>query len=135
MSGRESWIWVTLQQEGIHYYPQALTDPKLKTGNWDDVSFLGHPHRHIFHVKVEIQVFHDDRELEFIQVKRQIQRWIGDGTLEFNHKSCEMIAGDIMDQVETAWGRYRKDNGDYVARKIKVTVSEDGENGATLIKE
>ena len=29
----------------------ALDDPKLATGDWDDVSFLGYPHRHI-HFKV-----------------------------------------------------------------------------------
>ena len=36
-------IWVTFQKEGIHKYPAALDDPKLATGNWDDVSFLGYP--------------------------------------------------------------------------------------------
>ena len=41
-------IWVTFSKEGVHCYPAALEDPKLATGGWDDVSFLGHPHRHIF---------------------------------------------------------------------------------------
>ena len=40
-------IWVTFRKEGIHKYPAALEDPKLQ-----DVSFLGYPHRHIFHFKV-----------------------------------------------------------------------------------
>ncbi len=62
-------IWVTFQKEGIHMYPGADTDPKLATGGWDDVSFLGVPHRHIFHFKVWIEVFHDDRDIEFIQFK------------------------------------------------------------------
>ena len=53
-------IWVTFQKEGIHKYPAALDDPKLATGGWDDVSFLGYPHRHIFHFRVSIEVFHDD---------------------------------------------------------------------------
>ena len=39
-------IWVTFQKEGIHKYPGADTDPKLATGDWDDVSFLGYPHSH-----------------------------------------------------------------------------------------
>ena len=68
------WIWVTFQKEGIHKYPAALEDPKLATGGWDDVSFLGYPHRHIFHFRVQIEVFHDDREIEFIQFKRWLQR-------------------------------------------------------------
>ena len=33
-------IWVTFSKEGIHMYPGADTDPKLATGDWDDVSFL-----------------------------------------------------------------------------------------------
>ena len=44
-------VWVTFQKEGMHKYPAALDDPKLATGEWDDVSFLGHPHRHMFHFK------------------------------------------------------------------------------------
>jgi hypothetical protein len=48
-------IWVTFRKEGIHKYPAAATDPKLATGDWLDVSFLGTPHRHIFHFKVEMQ--------------------------------------------------------------------------------
>ena len=44
-------IWVTFRKEGIHKYPAALDDPKLATGDEYDVSFLGHPHRHIFHFK------------------------------------------------------------------------------------
>ena len=49
MPKQERMIWVTFKKEGIHKYPAALDDPKLATGGWDDVSFLGYPHRHIFH--------------------------------------------------------------------------------------
>ena len=34
-------IWVTFRKEGRHKYPAALEDPKLKTGDEYDVSFLG----------------------------------------------------------------------------------------------
>ena len=67
-------IWVTFKKEGIHMYPGADSDPKLATGDWDDVSFLGVPHRHIFHFRVRIQVFHNDRDIEFIQFKRWMER-------------------------------------------------------------
>ena len=50
-------IWVTFRKEGVHMYPGADSDPKLATGDWDDVSFLGVPHRHIFHFRVSIEVF------------------------------------------------------------------------------
>ena len=49
MHKAERSIWVTFAKEGVHMYPGADTDPKLATGDWDDVSFLGIPHRHIFH--------------------------------------------------------------------------------------
>jgi hypothetical protein len=68
-------IWVTFHKEGVHLYPAAATDPNLKTGGWDDVSFLGVPHRHIFHFKVRIEVFHDDRDIEFIQFKRWLENF------------------------------------------------------------
>ena len=63
-------IWVTFRKEGIHKYPAALTDPQLATNDEYDVSFLGYPHRHIFHFKVQIEVFHDDREIEIIKVAK-----------------------------------------------------------------
>ena len=52
-------IWVTFKKEGIHKFPAALTDPTLATGDEYDVSFLGYPHRHIFHFKVWIEVSED----------------------------------------------------------------------------
>ena len=58
-------IWVTFQKEGLHKYPAALDDPMLATGDEFDVSFLGYIHRHIFKFKVAIEVFHDDRDIEF----------------------------------------------------------------------
>jgi hypothetical protein len=63
-------IWVTFRKEGIHKYPAALTDANLATGDEYDVSFLGYPHRHIFHFKVWIGVTHADRDIEFIKFKR-----------------------------------------------------------------
>ena len=40
MTKAERSIWVTFNKEGVHMYPGADTDPKLATGDWDDVSFL-----------------------------------------------------------------------------------------------
>ena len=108
-------IWVTFSKEGIHKYPGADTDPKLATGDWDDVSFLGYPHRHIFHFKVWIEVFHDDRDIEFIQFKRWLERLYAEvesstSVLQLNHKSCEMIADDLALEIQTKYpNRYIKD--------------------------
>lgn len=115
-------IFVTFQKEGIHMYPAAATDPKLKTGDEYDVSFLGTPHRHIFHFNVSIEVTHNDRDIEFIQFKRWLEFMYSDGTLILNHKSCEMIADDLYDAIASK----------YPNREIIITVSEDNENGATI---
>ena len=114
-------IWVTFRKEGIHCYPAALTDPKLKTGDEYDVSFLGYPHRHIFHFRVWIDVFHDDRDIEFIQFKRWCEN-LYSGVLELNYKSCEMIADDL----------YVKIADKYPDRDVWIEVSEDGENGCYI---
>ena len=115
-------IWVTFRKEGMHKYPAALTDPDLATGDAYDVSFLGYPHRHIFHFKVGIQVTHSNRDIEFIQFKRWIENLYGEGQLNLDFRSCEMIAEELYDQIATK----------YPHREIEITVSEDGENGATL---
>ena len=115
-------IWVTFCKEGIHCYPAAATDPALATGNEYDVSFLGTPHRHIFHFKVGIQVFHDDRDIEFIQIKRWLENLYSgkESVLQLNYKSCEMISDDLFIQIASR----------YPGREIFIEVSEDGENGS-----
>jgi hypothetical protein len=115
-------IWVTFQKEGIHKYPGADTDPSLATGDEYDVSFLGYPHRHIFHFRVAIQVFHNDREIEFIQFKRWLENSFTNGVLQLNYKSCEMICDDLYQMIAQR----------YPDRDIEITVSEDNENGATI---
>ena len=115
-------IWVTFQREGIHKYPGADTDPSLATGDEYDVSFLGYPHRHIFHFNVAIQVFHNDRDIEFIQFKRWLENSFRDGVMQLDHKSCEMISDELYVYIASR----------YPNRDIEITVSEDGENGATI---
>lgn len=114
-------IWVTFRKEGIHCYPAASEDANLKTGDEYDVSFLGTPHRHIFHFTVAIQVNHNDRDIEFIQFKRWLESLYENG-MELNYKSCEMISDDLFEVIATR----------YPDRDVEITVSEDGENGATI---
>lgn len=115
-------IWVTFQKEGVHLYPAAKDDPALATGDWDDVSFLGYAHRHIFHFRVGISVTHNDRDIEFIQFKRWLESLYNSNTLELNHRSCEMIAEELAVEI----------NNRYPNRDIEITVAEDNENGATI---
>ena len=112
-------IWVTWQREGIHKYPAALTDPALA-----DVQFLGYPHRHMFHFRVWIDVFHNDRDVEFIQFKRWCESLYNsdNSVLSLDYKSCEMIADDLYIQIANR----------YPGRVVHIEVSEDGENGALI---
>lgn len=120
-------IWVTFTKEGVHKYPGADTDPALATGDWDDVSFLGYPHRHIFHFRVCIEVFHNDRDIEFIQFKRWLQRLYEEvdhstTILDLDYKSCEMIADELYIQIAER----------YPGRSVTISVAEDNENGCQI---
>lgn len=107
---KKSFIKIRTEFEGFHYYPDAGgIDPRIK--------FLENEHRHIFKVEVKISVHHLDRELEFFLVKWALQDFIESGNQ--NHKSCEMIATDILENhlIPTYGNRY-----------YEVVVSEDGES-------
>jgi len=67
-------------------------------------------------------VFHDDRDIEFIQFKRWLEKLYAEKTLELNHRSCEMIAEELAQVIHAK----------YPNRSITITVAEDNENGATL---
>jgi len=112
-------IWITFQAEGIHMYPAANEDPSL-----EDVNFLGLEHRHMFHFKVWIEVFHNDRDIEFIQFKRWCQNLYNnhDGVLSFDYKSCEMLSDELAETIQA----------NYPGRYVKVSVAEDNENGCEI---
>ena len=124
MDAAERKIWVTFRKEGIHCYPAAATDPRLNTAGEYDVAFLANPHRHIFHFRVSIDVFHNDRDIEFIQFKRWLEALYSgsNSVLELNYKSCEMIADDLYVQIAAR----------YPSRCVTIEVSEDGENGCSI---
>ena len=116
-------ITVRTSYEGIHRYPGAS----------DDVVFLRQPHRHTFGVCVELEVFHDDREIEFITLKRLIIDWLKGredlkshiwymGTL-----SCEQVASGLMNHLFKTVDKLPN-------RYCKITIDEDGENGASIEK-
>ena len=117
-------IWVTFRKEGIHCYPAAATDTNLATGDEYDVSFLAHPHRHIFHFRVWISVTHNDRDIEFIQFKRWLEKLYNSeqAVLSLDHKSCEMMSDELYDMISKK----------YPNREVWIEVSEDGENGSFI---
>ena len=119
-------ITVRTEFEGIHNYPEA---PK-------EVYYLRLPHRHIFHVEVTIEVKHDDRDIEFIMLKHKIDKYIekyldDNNVWNMGRKSCEQVADDIVVFLYLQYcvdPKYKQATNRY----IKVSVFEDGENGATV---
>ncbi|CAB4127312.1 hypothetical protein UFOVP84_124 [uncultured Caudovirales phage] len=106
-----TFIKVRAEFEGFHFYPNASSiDPRIK--------FLESEHRHIFKIEVTISVNYADRELEFFLVKWKLQEFLT--TTNQNHKSCEMIAFDILENH--LFDLYGDD------RTYEVVVSEDGES-------
>lgn len=106
-------IWVSFQAEGLHCWPGATQRR----------AYLAHKHRHMFHVRVQTRVEHDDREIEFHDLRAQAQHAflaLGDGG-DFDGQSCEALARRLAEHLSV---RHR--------RWFVVEVSEDGEFGAVV---
>ena len=109
-------VIVKLQVEGLHCWPNAKDV-------FPEVKFLSDPHRHIFYITCKKRVNHDDRDVEFIMFKRDINEYLHlkyydnvDRCLIFSSRSCEMIAREL----------YEEFNLEYCS------VFEDNENGAEI---
>jgi len=109
-------IWITFQKVGFHRYPAAAQDPRLA-----DVSYLADKHRHIFKFRVEIEIFHNDRDLEFHQVLNYCES-LYQSQLDIDYKSVEMLADDLYLQLAAR----------YPERYMAIEVSEDGECGCRI---
>lgn len=111
-------IGIKLSVEGIHYFPNAskVFDERIE--------FLEFPHRHNFGIECKFQVNHDNRDKEFILLKREVLSYLHKEFADennvccFGHMSCEMIAKRILQNF----------GFDYVK------VDEDGENYAEVYK-
>lgn len=115
-------VYVPFQREGYHMYPGADTDPKLATGDVYDVSHLGARHFHYFHFKVWVQVVHENRDIEFIQLRRWLESLYQNGALELNGMSCEMISDELYAQI------IKK----YPGVEVRIDVAEDNINGSYI---
>lgn len=113
----KKWIWVTFQRAGLHYYPEAGSNPNLK-----DVSYLSFKHRHLFKFRVQIQVTHNNRDLEFHQVLGFCEGLLDKRVIDIDNKSMEMLADDLYGSLSRA----------YPERAMKIEVSEDGECGGLI---
>lgn len=106
------WGWVTTSFERLHNWPDAR----------GDVAYLAHPHRHVFHVRIEFEQFHSQRDVEYITFKKALNAAIAAADFPMS-ASCEYMATALLDWTKAEVGS---------DRRVRVTVSEDGENGATV---
>lgn len=117
---KQTSITVSTSFEGFHKY----------TGAPEEVSYLRDLHRHVFGVKVKMEVFHDDREVEFIMVKHRLDDFVKQLPLAEKARestmSCEMAAHAIIEFLTSCYGKNRT---------ISVSVDEDGENGCFVLWE
>lgn len=107
-------VFCTLQFQGIHNWPGCP---------FDEVAYLRDPHRHIFHIKAYKEVFHNDRDVEFIMMKSAIAAYLSDRFTKttgdaaiMGATSCEMLAEELIERFDLC----------------KCEVNEDGENGAIV---
>ena len=108
-------VWITFTRPGFHNWPDARTILPER-------GYLSSRHRHLFHVKITAPVTHDDRDIEFHDLRDYAESWWpADG--EMGSASCEHIAHALAVHVLTRW---------HNVAWIEVSVSEDGECGATV---
>jgi hypothetical protein len=110
-------IIVKLQYEALHNWPGVVN--VLPDKPW--IHMLKDKHRHIFHITLEKQVTHSDRDVEIILFKQEVLRKLevffgrpGD----LGAMSCEMLAEQLLKEYDCN----------------SVEVLEDNENGAKVYK-
>lgn len=114
-------ITIRTQFEGIHCWPEAP----------EEVKFLRDLHRHIFQIRANVVVDHNDRDVEFIMLKHRVDEWLntkyeqgGAGNVwHMGRMSCEQVAEEAIEVIKQFVGDQRT---------ITVFVSEDGENEAMV---
>ena len=117
---KKTFLYCTFQLEGYHKYPDADKLNHTATGDYLDVSHLALRHFHYFNFKVWVEVKHDNRDIEFIQLRRMITKMYNEREIELDYKSCEMISNDL-------WKFLSKK---YPSSEIRIDVSEEGINGS-----
>jgi len=122
MNKEKSYIWITTQKEGYHYWDGAK----------DSVQFLKNIHRHIFNFRVDIEVKHNEREIEFFTFKKFINEGINEVWRKYNLDFCdENNKGCSCETISD--GLYSIINKWYKDRDVIIEISEDKENGSRKI--
>lgn len=109
-------VYAKLIVEGIHNWANCPIE---------EVSYLRDLHRHQFHIIAHRYVYHDDRDIEFIEFQHKIRAYLTNKYWSDKYKcclfgsmSCEMIGSELLEKFGL----------------FKCEVSEDGECGAIVEK-
>lgn len=115
----KSEVYATVIFEAVHSWPGVTSIPGL-----EEVSYLQHPHRHRFFIRVYSRVTHSDRDVEFIWLAHQVEKFLKSkfptfhgAAADLGAMSCEMIGQLILENFESIY---------------KVDCNEDDENGAIM---
>lgn len=115
----KSEVYATVIFEAIHNWPGVVNILGL-----EEVNYLQYPHRHRFFIRVYSRVTHSDRDVEFIWLAHQVEKFLKakfpsyhGAAAEIGAMSCEMIGQLILENFDAIY---------------KVDVSEDDENGAIM---
>ena len=107
-------VYARVRIEGIHCWQNC---------HIDEVSYLKYLHRHMFEFIAYAPVYHDDRDIEFIQLGHKIRDYLTEQyysdeykCLLFDSKSCEMLGRELIEKFNL----------------LRVEVNEDSENGAII---
>lgn len=121
------YVWIKTQFEALHHWPDAA----------GSVAYLRNPHRHMFHVRVDVRVSDGDRQVEFITLKHLVDNIIMTHVPKDSTWSCEHMANAIGDELRQYFRQAAllssKPEVTLGFAELVVRVSEDDENGATLI--
>lgn len=115
----KSEVYCKVTLEAIHNWPGVVNIPGL-----EEVHYLQYPHRHQFVIRAYSRVTHSDRDVEFIWLAHQIEKFIkaqfptfNGHALDIGSTSCEMLGELVLNNFPQVY---------------KVDVSEDDENGAVM---
>jgi len=100
-------IIVRFTFSGIHHWPGAPQDVEEQ--------YLVVPHRHLFHVEAVKAVTHEERDIEFIALQRQMISYCAIFA-DPHAMSCETMAVKLLEHFGLS----------------RCRVLEDGENGAEV---
>lgn len=95
-------ITIKLIYEATHNWPKC---------NLKEVKYLRSEHRHNFYIELSKEVSHNEREIEIIMFKHQVERFL---QKKFNHKlggmSCESLAELLLNKFNCSIVKVLEDN-------------------------